>query len=110
MKGHYTLLCAIVALALNGTIIARQSAARGAITKVVAIAWHSAEIFAGGYVLKNDFYWTCRDRGSWSRRIAYGVGGASALFHGLSGLDNDLQLRKRISKALLQKSVNVITS
>lgn len=69
------------------------------VKKTAKIVCHIAEIFAGFYIGKNDFHWTCCDRIS-TRRFVFGVATVSLLVHGCLGLDKELKIVKKVKNFL----------
>ena len=61
--------------------------------KILKVAWHAAEVFAGFYIGNNHF---ALKRGTKSARISYGVATISLLGHGILGLNKELKIIEHI--------------
>jgi hypothetical protein len=110
-KQIINLILSALVMSIGMPMIAKESKAVAYGIKTAKVAWHVAEIFAGYKLLRHDFYWAMKDRGTSNvRRFVYGVGSASLLVHGIFGLNKEFEISKHLGHVLTKSTKKAITA
>ncbi len=98
---YFFLIFALVDTLAVSSISAKESKVLHFGKKALRIGWHGGEIFAG-CLITQVFYRRELYKNLKRDTFVYGIGAVSLLFHGLYGLNDELELGKNLNNFIVK--------